>query len=74
MTTQAKQIEMFKAKARAGLMLAEAVEAMLDLMPECDAKNQIAKELLTHREAVDDANYVYNTAIQRFNSKDHMTR
>jgi hypothetical protein len=67
MTTQAKQIEMFKAKARAGLMLAEAVEAMLDLMPDCDAKNQITKEIAAHRQAVDDANHVYNTAIQRFN-------
>lgn len=67
MTTQAKQIEMFKAKARAGLLLAEAVEAMLDLMPDCDAKNQVAKELVMHRQAVDDANHAYNTAIQRFN-------
>lgn len=69
MTTQSKQIEMFKSKARAGLLLAEAVEAMLDLMPDCDAKNQIAKDLVTHRLAIDDANHVYNTAVQRFNHK-----
>lgn len=67
MTNQAKQVEMFKAKARAGLMLAEALEAMLDLIPDCDAKNQIAKELVAHRQDVDDANHTYNTAIQRFN-------
>ena len=60
MTNQAKQVEMFKAKARAGLLLAEAVEAMLDLMPECDAKNQISKDLLAHRMAVQDANDAYN--------------
>jgi len=60
MKTQAKQIEMLKSKARAGLLLAEAVEAMLDLMPECDAKNQIAKDLVAHRHAIQDANDIYN--------------
>lgn len=60
MSNQIKQIEMFKSKARAGLMLAEAVEAMLDLMANCEAKDQIAKDLVAHRQAIQDANDRYN--------------
>jgi hypothetical protein len=55
MTTQAKNEECNKARALAGLILMEGVDAMISLMPCGPAAEEIARMVVEYQESVSKA-------------------
>ncbi|OOG83214.1 hypothetical protein B0E42_20480 [Pseudomonas sp. A25(2017)] len=55
MTAKIKYDECMKARALAGMVLMEGVDAMLSVMPDSDAKNEVARLLNDYHKSVKEA-------------------
>jgi len=60
MTTQTKYTELMKARAAAGMALEHGIEAMLSLIEESPAKQEMRKMLEEYRTATIAAREAYN--------------
>ncbi|MGO4801121.1 hypothetical protein ACEN2T_17725 [Pseudomonas sp. W22_MBD1_FP4] len=55
MISKAKHDECMKARALAGMVLMEGVDAMLSVMPESEAKDEVARMIAEYHKAVKEA-------------------